>query len=237
MEKSLLKSEKYIFNISHLIFRQAGGQISNSWLLLLSNSSLFSALMSHLPLLFLHSAMIRPRLWPRPRPIQDRPPGVPLCPRASEKAGAQPWEQGAIVVTLRDVRVAWQHLLKRLRRGRRNCQWGMFPKTEWFTSPLVLWERHLPCDQDGYVWGIHTVRLSLWTSENKMNVDKVSRIMDIDIDSPGWPPPGGWQTWGRCQRRARGPGPASCRGGGCRGSTTSGQQLPAKQNKFCSMST
>ena len=57
----------------------------------------------------------RPRFWPRPRPILERPPGVPLCPRASEKAGAQPWEQGAIVVTLRDVRVAWQHLLKRLR--------------------------------------------------------------------------------------------------------------------------
>ena len=198
--------------------------------------------------------MVWPTLWarPRPRPILGRPPGVPLCPRTSEKAGAQPWEQGAIVVTLRDVRVAWQHLLKRLRsrgegtvnkecsqteEGRRNCQRGMFIKTEWFTSPLVLWERHLPCDQDGYVWGIHIARLSLWTSENKMNMDKVSHIMDIDIDSPGWPPPGGWQTWGHCQRRARGAGPASCRGGGCRGSTTSGQELPVKENQFCSMST
>ena len=35
----------------------AGGQISDLWLLLLSNSSLFSALMSHLPLLLLHSAL------------------------------------------------------------------------------------------------------------------------------------------------------------------------------------
>ena len=43
---------------------------------------------------------------PRPRPLLERPPSVPLCPGAGEKAGAQPREQGAIVVTLRDVGAA-----------------------------------------------------------------------------------------------------------------------------------
>ena len=47
----------YFQYISPHFLDAAGGQISDLWLLLLSNSSLFSALMSHLPLLLLHSAM------------------------------------------------------------------------------------------------------------------------------------------------------------------------------------
>ena len=46
----------YFQYISPHFLDAAGGQISDLWLLLLSNSSLFSALMSHLPLLLLHSA-------------------------------------------------------------------------------------------------------------------------------------------------------------------------------------
>ena len=48
----------YFQYISPHFLDAAGGQISDLWLLLLSNSSLFSALMSHLPLLLLHSAMV-----------------------------------------------------------------------------------------------------------------------------------------------------------------------------------
>ena len=48
----------YFQYISPHFLDAAGSQISDLWLLLLSNSSLFSALMSHLPLLLLHSAMI-----------------------------------------------------------------------------------------------------------------------------------------------------------------------------------
>ena len=47
----------YFQYISPHFLDAAGSQISDLWLLLLSNSSLFSALMSHLPLLLLHSAM------------------------------------------------------------------------------------------------------------------------------------------------------------------------------------
>ena len=47
----------YFQYISPHFLDAAGGQISDLWLLLLSNSSLFSALMSHLPLLLLHSAL------------------------------------------------------------------------------------------------------------------------------------------------------------------------------------
>ena len=49
----------YFQYISPHFLDAAGSQISDLWLLLLSNSSLFSALMSHLPLLLLHSAVIR----------------------------------------------------------------------------------------------------------------------------------------------------------------------------------
>ena len=48
----------YFQYISPHFLDAAGGQISDLWLLLLSNSSLFSALMSHLPLLLLHSALL-----------------------------------------------------------------------------------------------------------------------------------------------------------------------------------
>ena len=48
----------YFQYISPHFLDAAGSQISDLWLLLLSNSSLFSALMSHLPLLLLHSAML-----------------------------------------------------------------------------------------------------------------------------------------------------------------------------------
>ena len=47
----------YFQYISPHFLDAAGSQISDLWLLLLSNSSLFSALMSHLPLLLLHSAL------------------------------------------------------------------------------------------------------------------------------------------------------------------------------------
>ena len=47
----------YFQYISPHFLDAAGSQISDLWLLLLSNSSLFSALMSHLPLLLLHSAV------------------------------------------------------------------------------------------------------------------------------------------------------------------------------------
>ena len=48
----------YFQYISPHFLDAAGSQISDLWLLLLSNSSLFSALMSHLPLLLLHSALV-----------------------------------------------------------------------------------------------------------------------------------------------------------------------------------
>ena len=47
----------YFQYISPHFLDAAGSQISDLWLLLLSNSSLFSALMSHLPLLLLHNAL------------------------------------------------------------------------------------------------------------------------------------------------------------------------------------
>ena len=49
----------YFQYISPHFLDAAGSQISDLWLLLLSNSSLFSALMSHLPLLLLHSALLQ----------------------------------------------------------------------------------------------------------------------------------------------------------------------------------
>ena len=48
----------YFQYISPDFLDAAGSQISDLWLLLLSNSFLFSALMSHLPLLLLHSALM-----------------------------------------------------------------------------------------------------------------------------------------------------------------------------------
>ena len=53
----------YFQYISPHFLDAAGSQISDLWLLLLSNSSLFSALMSHLPLLLLHSAMEDVFFW------------------------------------------------------------------------------------------------------------------------------------------------------------------------------
>ena len=56
----------YFPYISPHFLGAAGSQISDLWLLLLSNSSLFSVLMSHLPLLLLHSVMIvQPRGVPK----------------------------------------------------------------------------------------------------------------------------------------------------------------------------
>ena len=57
----------YFQYISPHFLDAAGSQISDLWLLLLSNSSLFSALMSHLPLLLLHSVL---KDMPFRRPFQ-----------------------------------------------------------------------------------------------------------------------------------------------------------------------
>ena len=84
----------YFQYISPHFLDAAGSQISDLWLLLLSNSSLFSALMSHLPLLLLHSAMPSTTTMEIPRtPLLDtwKEPGASCCSRNSDKLWLHIW--------------------------------------------------------------------------------------------------------------------------------------------------